>query len=1622
VSLPILLAALLAPVAFAVPAQAATLDDGNGTTIETGFEIDGNKTHDAGVLPDTFDWDDFLTINLDGTYAFTPTGAYVTGDLFDSTGIVDATFGFDNDDQECDGSPDATTFASGSVGTNPWVVPTSGNLQGNDKTNGCSFGAAHEIVSDGGTEHHILYGYWTLAANSGATTTYQLLDSGSVGRCGDFLLEFVYAPSAGTTTVRVLEWIPSAGCGVNDLGAWSPVADEFPYDAAVGARAEGPEPYPTEDGSFGEYAVDLTLAGLFDDESCTAFTTGGFVTVAGGGSGGTTAKLEDSFGGDPLTLSNCGTISITKDDSPADSGDDTEFGYVITNAAGDVHDDTLAGSDGTGDLEDLGDDPTVDYTSIEGEIGFGETHTWGPVYSGDYSIEEIIPSGAPWALWSLECTVDGESYPIVDDGEPVEDAVIPVVVGYETACVLTNATSYVTVTKVVDGAETETFGFDLDGDDSDSEVDVLGTVAGTTSTPIAYAPGTEVTITELLDAVNDAASDDLDWQLTDIQCSDDTEGDDGAVTITTVAGSTIDCVFTNTQYGQIIVNKVVDGETDDATFDFAGSWTSGTPAIVDGEFEITTSTVDDAIVGSQSFLNVEPGTYDLSELATTGFDATNLVCVDPDDGTDVDLTSLEAEIDLDAGETVSCTYTNTERGIILVDKETLPDEYDADFTFGFTPAGESTQNFVLNDADDDENDPWSSGLIQPGDYTVAETVPDNWSLTSISCPVAGETSATVTLEPGAVVTCVFTNTADPGELTLTKSVEGVDPAYPWEFSIDLVASDDSVVTETVDETDPVAEWTDLVVGETYTLIEGELPDGWTSGDVVCTGLDDADLTEDGFQFVVTPGLDLDCTLLNTADPASVELEKTVSAVGDDVSWSFEFTLSPAPGSGTAVQSATDGDPTISWSDLTPGVTYAITETDAPGWTEGSVVCETDASGVDDADDLVAGFQFVAVPGLALDCTVENTADPGSIEITKSTIGGDGTFDFLLQPLDAEGDPVGDTITESATTTAGSGVAQFDDLEAGARFSLAEDDPGAEWIPGDLVCTVTAAGSPAAVELDADDFTIAPGDSIACAITNTATATIIVVKNVVGTNGTFDFTGSWLTPDEFEITTVGGTNTQTYDDVIPGSYVLTEVLGAGYDGIDLYCSDEDNTSVDALTATLGLDPGETITCTYTNSEWGTLVVDKVTLPDGSEQVFDFEWAPVGEAADDFTLADESDAFSTGTIPPGTYEVTETSDLDDWVLTGLVCSDTADDDTAPVVDGATATVHVALGETVTCTFTNAQRGPLEFDKDVAAGFPVNNGDGTWTIEYDLTVTSTSNIPEDYDLEDELDFGAGIVPLTASVTSDNGVTVNAGWNGVADTVVATGATIPALGTHTYTVTVTAEVDAELDPDAADCEVAEREGSGFLNSGTIEFWDNGSDTDDACAELPISDLEITKDAPFSVDFEPADGPTEFDYTIIVENLGPDTAHDVVLKDPLHAGLDFVSASGTDVTCDFAAGVVTCELGDLGVGQIRTVTITVSIPVDYPIEEDATSFKIPNVATTSTVTPESDLTNNEDDAETTVLITLPLPPDEPDLPTLALTGAAIGVGIQFALSLLAVGVAFAVMSLRRRPQGRHSL
>src|SRR5262249_40932853 len=52
--------------------------------------------------------------------------------------------------------------------------------------------------------------------------------------------------------------------------------------------------------------------------------------------------------------------------------------------------------------------------------------------------------------------------------------------------------------------------------------------------------------------------------------------------------------------------------------------------------------------------------------------------------------------------------------------------------------------------------------------------------------------------------------------------------------------------------------------------------------------------------------------------------------------------------------------------------------------------------------------------------------------------------------------------------------------------------------------------------------------------------------------------------------------------------------------------------------------------------------------------------------------------------------------------------------------------------------------------------------------------------------------------------------------------------------------------------------------------------------------------------------------YTMTVENGGPDTATGVTLSDPLPAGVTFLAASSGQGSCTMAGGTLICSLGNL--------------------------------------------------------------------------------------------------------------
>ena len=202
---------------------------------------------------------------------------------------------------------------------------------------------------------------------------------------------------------------------------------------------------------------------------------------------------------------------------------------------------------------------------------------------------------------------------------------------------------------------------------------------------------------------------------------------------------------TFTEKAHIVVNKVTDPLGDTATlFDFDASYRTSWQMTSD-QFSLSHG--------------LDAGSYTVTELAEDGWDLTGIIIEDPTGGSTYDGSTVT--IDLAEGETVTITFINTQRGRIIVIKETVG----GDGSFEFDPSWSET-NFSLSNGQTNESD-WLPPYIT---YDVTEqTPPAGWNLTSITITGdddytsgnVGTGTATVDLDPGETITITFTN-----ELTL----------------------------------------------------------------------------------------------------------------------------------------------------------------------------------------------------------------------------------------------------------------------------------------------------------------------------------------------------------------------------------------------------------------------------------------------------------------------------------------------------------------------------------------------------------------------------------------------------------------------------------------------------------------------------------------------------------------------------------------------------------------------------------------------------------------------------------------------------------------------------------------
>ena len=232
-----------------------------------------------------------------------------------------------------------------------------------------------------------------------------------------------------------------------------------------------------------------------------------------------------------------------------------------------------------------------------------------------------------------------------------------------------------------------------------------------------------------------------------------------------------------------------------------------------------------------------------------------------------------------------------------------------------------------------------------------------------------------------------------------------------------------------------------------------------------------------------------------------------------------------------------------------------------------------------------------------------------------------------------------------------------------------------WELTDILITDPSGGSSSLGSTATID--LAPGETVEVVFFNTQMGQIFVDKitDPTGSTQLFKFEPSY--GSNFQLADASTPNDSGY--LRPGTYTVKELIGLlpDWDLTNVVGAD----SVNDSTATVKLDPGETVTLKFFNTQRGQIFVDKITDPSGSTQLFKFE--PSYGA--NFQLTDASTPNDSGYLKPGTYTVKELIGLlPGWDLTNIVGADSVKD--------STATVKLDPGETVTLKFFNTLREEL------------------------------------------------------------------------------------------------------------------------------------------------------------------------------------------------------------------------------------------------------------------------------------------------------------------------------------------
>ncbi len=671
--------------------------------------------------------------------------------------------------------------------------------------------------------------------------------------------------------------------------------------------------------------------------------------------------------------------------------------------------------------------------------------------------------------------------------------------------------------------------------------------------------------------------------------------------VTLAYGDDVTCTIKNTKKGTITVDKVTLPAGDKQNFGFTTTGTGYTG------FSLT----DEETPNAQM---LPPGNYSVAETAQEGWALTSAICT----SSITDKAQSASAINLEAGESVTCTFTNTKQGTITVDKVTVPA---GDLqSFAFTTTGEGFAGFSLTDTADPNKQ-----KLQPGTYSVAETAQDGWTLTSATCTstVANKTQTIgkINLEAGEHVTCTFTNTKK-GTITIEKRTIPASSSASFAFSGDFIPD---TVNKTIKDGEKIIISNLPLIDGAYIITEAPL-DGWKLTELTCS---DSEISTGNPRASVVNLENAEAQIFLDADESitCIFTSKQLTSVTGEKIWqdgenpalrtAIELQLlrkvkdsadepAPVPGLNPIKLDGTETQPWIhTWQNLDPKnseefeYVYSVDEVVVPNGYDKSI--REDGLAVINTLKGALTIQLSTIPKTNLPFTfvLSSTAADPSAEPVQFELDDDGL----------EGTVGGNLLDNNKSfPTIPSGPYTIEESNLPAGWSLTgiqcctpiQDDTGNE-----IDCLPLSVK----IEENAVQIEILPGVAQRCVFTNTNEAQ---QGKILTDKITWPATGNELDAPSFNFTTFGvGFEPFSLTDgdpanqqiMTPGEYSLSENSVTDWLLVDAVCK----SSIDGKAQSpekINLAAGEIVSCTFHNAVSGSVAIKLVTVPNGATQKFQF----------------------------------------------------------------------------------------------------------------------------------------------------------------------------------------------------------------------------------------------------------------------------------------------------------------------------------------------------------------------------------------------------------------------------------